>query len=79
MNYFIKNIADIHSSTGASLPTTLLTFASYRLDFLKYSKDEVRNLVSSLKPKSYSMDLIPLFILHEFLDDLLPLITAMCN
>jgi len=77
MEYFIKKIADIHNSTGTctSSPTTLLPI--HRLDCLKeYSKDEVKK---RLKPKSYSIDPIPTFILHEFLDDLLPFITGMCN
>ena len=80
IDYLVKKIEDIRSSTGQSPPTTnhpeaTIIFNSFRT----YSVDEVRKVVLSKPIKSFSLDPIPGSILREFLPDLLPRMTTMCN
>ena len=80
LDFFIKKVADIRKSTGCSDPTTRLPPSSSRFDcFRAYAVEEVRKLMMSTKPKSCSLDPIPTTILFEFMDDVLPFITSMCN
>ena len=80
LDFFIKKVADIRKSTGCSDPMTRLPPSSSKFEsFRTYTVDEVRRLMMSTKPKSCSLDPIPTSILFEFMDDLLPFITSMCN
>ena len=80
LDFFIKKVADIRKSTGSSDPMTRLPPSSSKFEsFRMYTVDEVRRLMMSTKPKSCSLDPIPTSILFEFMDDLLPFITSMCN
>ena len=80
LDYFIKKIRDIRESTGASPPTSRLPPASALLDnFKPYSTKEVREMILSTKTASCSLDPIPTYVLKEFLTDLLPYVTEMCN
>ena len=80
LEFFIKKVADIRKSTGCSDPMTRLPPSSSKFEsFRTYTVDELRKLMMSTKPKSCSLDPIPTSILFEFMDDLLPFITSMCN
>ena len=73
---FINEIRDIRESTGASPPTSQLPSASVFLDnFKPYTTKEVRKMILSTKSTSCSLDLIPTYVVKEFLTDLLPYIT----
>ena len=78
--YFIKKIRDIRESTGPSPPTSKLPPTSVLLDnFKPYSTKEVREMILSTKSTSCALDPIPTYVLKEFLTDLLPYVTEMCN
>ena len=47
--------------------------------FCLYSSDEIRKLIVASKTKSCALDPIPTGALKEFLDELLPIITHVCN
>ena len=47
--------------------------------FSLYSSDEVRNVIISMPDKSCSLDPLPMSVLKEFLPELLPILTEMCN
>ena len=80
LEYFTKKIADIRKSTGASPPTTRLPHSRVILDSFKlFTVDEVREVILSTKSKSCSLDPIPTAVLKEFLTELLPFVTEMCN
>jgi len=80
LNYFSEKIDNIRCSTGDVPATTKLPPSSESFDtFREYSEDEVRQIIGSTKPKSCSLDPIPTTILVEFISDLLPFVTAMCN
>ena len=80
LNYFSEKIDNIRRSTGGVPATTKLPPSSESFDtFREYSEDEVRQIINSTKPKSCSLDPIPTTILVEFISDLLPFVTAMCN
>ena len=80
LNYFSEKIDNIRRSTGGVPATTKLPPSSESFDtFREYSEDEVRQIISSTKPKSCSLDPIPTTILVECISDLLPFVTAMCN
>ena len=80
LDYFVKKIELIRKSTGNSLPTSALptpveTFSTFRT----YSIDEVQKIINSKPIKSCSQDPIPANIFRQFLPELLPFITGMCN
>jgi hypothetical protein len=78
--YFTEKIEKIRQSTGRVPATTKLPPSGESFDcFRGYTEDEVRRIIGSTKTKSCSLDPIPTFILKEFLVNLLPFITAMCN
>ena len=80
LDYFIKKINDIRQSTGSSPPSTMLPPSHNKLhSFHRYSGEEIRKLVVASKTKSCALDPVPTSILKEFLDELLPFITEMCN
>ena len=80
LDYFIKKINDIRQSTGSSPPSTMLPPSHNKLhSFYRYSSEEIRKLVVASKTKSCALDPVPTSILKEFLDELLPFITEMCN
>ena len=80
LDYFIKKIHDIRKSTGVSPQTSRLPPASVLLDnFKPYSTKEVREMILSTKSTSCALDPIPTYVLKEFLTDLLPYVTEMCN
>ena len=80
LDYFIKKIDDIRQSTGSSPASTKLPPSPNLLhSFCLYSSDEIRKLIAVSKTKSCALDPIPTGVLKEFLDELLPIITHMCN
>src|SRR6218665_1353768 len=80
LDYFIKKINDIRQSTGNSPPSTKLPPSTAVFERFKlYSPEEIRKQIQSTKSKSCSLDPIPTTILKEFLEELLPFVTEMCN
>ena len=82
MDYFVKKIETIRNSTvspaAASTrlpPATAAAIYSFRI----YDLEEVRRIITSTPSKSCSLDRIPTVILKEFLPELLPCITELCN
>ena len=59
------------SSTSAS--------CAERTGLRAYSADEIRSVIMSSPTKSCDLDPIPMFLLKQLVDDLVPFITAMCN
>jgi hypothetical protein len=80
MDYFVEKIEVIRGSTGQSPPTTTLPPSHVNMSiFSQYSEEEVRNIIASKPMKSCCLDPIPGHVLKEFLPELLPYLTAMCN
>ena len=80
MDYFIEKIESIRKSTGGSTASTRLPAATSTLSsFEEYSAEEIQKIIESSPTKSCSLDPVPTSILKEFLPELLPFITMMCN
>ena len=80
LDYFNEKVASVRNSTGHSAPTTVLPPATAVLDqFDEYSTEDVRDVIVSGTTKSCELDPIPTTILKQFLPELLPYLTAMCN
>ena len=81
MDYFVKKIETIRNSTASTaadstrLPPATAVFDSFRT----YNVEEVCRIITSAPSKSCSLDPIPTTILKEFLPELLPCITELCN
>ena len=80
LEYFEQKINNIRQSTGKSpastrLPPSVNSFDGFRF----YSSEEIRQLINTTKTKSCALDPIPTSILKEFLNELLPFVTEMCN
>ena len=77
LNYFTKKI---RRETGgplvfSELAPPGLTFDSFR----SYDVDEVRKIIATTASKSSCLDPIPTYILKQFISELTPYITEMCN
>src|SRR6218665_2437969 len=80
LDYFIKKINDIRQSTGNYPPSTKLPPSTAVFErFELYSPEEIRKQIQLTKSKSCSLDPIPTTILKEFLEELLPFVTEICN
>jgi len=80
LDYFIKKIKDIRQSTGNSPPSTKFPPSTAVFErFELYSPEEIRKQIQLTKSKSCSLDPIRTTILKEFLEELLPFVTEMCN
>ena len=80
IDYFFQKIETIRQSTGGGQPATNLPPPTVKFSgFRTLSPDEVRSIIISTKSKSCTLDPIPTNILREFLPELLPYITEMCN
>ena len=80
MDYFIEKIEIIRRSTGNSTPSSTLEPSPEQFStFKQYSMGEVEKLITSTPTKSCSLDPLPTSILKEFLPELLPFLTVLCN
>ena len=80
MDYFIEKIESIRKSTDGSKASTKLPAATSTLSsFEEYSAEDIQKIIESSPTKSCSLDPVPTSILKEFLPELLPFITMMCN
>ena len=73
-------IRSVCSATmGQPLPRILPTAITSLSNFRTCTEDEVREVIMCSPSKSCSLNPIPTTILKECIDDLLPILTAMCN
>ena len=80
MDYFIEKIESIRQSTSGSKASTRLPAATSTLcSFEEYSTEDIQKTIEFSPTKSCSVDPVPTSILKEFLPELLPFITMMCN
>lgn len=80
LDFFVQKIKTIRQSTGGTPPTTKLPHTNSDFSvFQQLTVDEVHWFISSSRSKSCSLDPIPTNILKEFLPELLPFISTMCN
>ena len=80
MDFFNKKIESVHQSTGGTPVQSSLPAATMFLDtFQTYTPDEIGKIILSAPSKSCQLDPLPTYILKEFLQELLPYITEMCN
>jgi len=78
--FFAKKIDDIRNDTAGLPPPPVISQAPSSLtSFRQYTEAEVRRIVMKSPIKSCSLDPVPTFILHEFIDLLLPYATRMVN
>ena len=80
MDFFNKKIESVRQSTGGTQVQSSLPAATMFLDtFQTYTPDEIGKIILSVPSKSCQLDPLPTYILKEFLQELLPYITEMCN
>ena len=78
--FFAKKIDDIRNDTAGMPPPPVISQAPSSLtSFRQYTEAEVRRIVTKSPIKSCSLDPVPTFLLHEFIDLLLPYVTRMVN
>jgi hypothetical protein len=76
---FDAKIRDIRQATAGS-PPPIHPPSDCRLSTIHpVSSAELRRVILSSPPKSCELDPIPTFLLQEFVDTLLPLLTTLCN
>ena len=79
-SFFARKIDDIRAATAGVPPApTAKQAASSLSSFRPCTPDEVRRIVMASPVKSCSLDAVPTFIVHEFVDVLLPYLTSMVN
>ena len=71
----IRNSTDSTTAASTRLPPATAVFDSFRT----YEVEKIRRIITSAPSKSCSLDPIPTTILKEFLPELLPCITELCN
>jgi len=78
--FFAKKIDDVRRST-AGLPSPLVqqVTTSSLTAFRECTSADVRRLIMKSPVKSCSLDPVPTFLVHEFVDILLPYLTTMVN
>ena len=80
MDCFVEKIEATRKSTGGSgVGTRLPEETSNLLCFAEYCAQDIREVIETSPTESCSQDSIPTSILKEFLPELLPFITRMCN
>ena len=79
-DFFKKKIDDIRSATSGLVPPPVTRRASSSLSsFQLFTEAAVRRIIMTSPTKSCSLDPVPTFLLREFIDLLLPYVTAMVN
>src|SRR6218665_2593212 len=76
---FKKKIADIRQDTSHSTPPVFHPTDCKLSTMNDVTSAELRCIILTSPPKSCELDPIPTFLLQEFVDDLLPFLTALCN
>jgi hypothetical protein len=76
---FEAKILDIRQATADSLPPDYPPSNCHLSTLNSVTSAELRRIILSSPPKSCELDPIPTFLLHEFIDILLPLLTTLCN
>jgi len=78
--YFTEKVATIRKSTELFDPPVLGPPSSASLTGFKvYSLDDIRALIASSPNKTSALDPIPTFLVKEYIQELSPFITLMCN
>jgi len=67
------------STTGSQVQTTLSPSPAVLNQFNACTTEEVMKTISASKPKTCELDPLPTDVLRQFLPELLPFITDMCN
>src|SRR5664279_117209 len=80
LDFFNAKIAAVRHSTGdlpvlSSLPPAAVSFT----EFETCTVDDVRSVIMCAPSKSCSLDPLPTNILKEYLPELLPFLTNLCN
>ena len=79
LKFFDEKVESVRSDTsGSSAPRESIAFTSIS-DFWACTEDMAQEIIMRSPSKSCSLDPIPTTILKECIDDLLPILTAMCN
>ena len=77
---FINKIEADRRSTSVGIPLSSLPSSTHVLDVFKpVSTDDMRNIITGSPCKSCALDPLPTSVLKEFLSELLPFITDLCN
>ena len=80
LEFFEGKIEGIRQSTGGSpVLSSLPDATSSFMDLQVFSMDEVKAVIMKAPAKSCSLDPIPTSVLKQFLPELLPFLTDMCN
>jgi len=78
--FFKKKIHDIRAATADTQPPPTCSQSPASLtEFMSCTEDEVRRIIKRSPIKSCTLDPVPTFLLHEFIDLLLPYVTSMVN
>ena len=79
-NFFDDKVDAVRPATGGGPRVTELPPAPAVLKlFSPYTIDKIRNVICGAPSKTCALDPIPSHVVKEFLTELLPFITDMCN
>ena len=76
---FSAKVQNIRDATAGSPPPAFPPTTSSLSDVNAVDREELRRIILAAAPKSCELDPLPTFLLKEYLDVLLPLLTALCN
>ena len=80
LDFFNKKVEAVREATGQGPAATFLPPATSTLiGFQPYAESDVAKVITAAPSKSCELDPIPTDILKQFLPELLPFITRMCN
>ena len=80
LEFFIKKIEAVRKSTGGGPAMTFLPPARATINcFQLYTEADMSRIITAAPSKSCDFDPLPTDILRQFLPELLPYITKMCN
>lgn len=80
LKFFVEKVETIRNSTGGSSANTFLPTAPVVLDkFEPYSAEDIAKVIKAAPSKSCCLDPLPTNIMKQFLPELLPFITQLCN
>ena len=79
MDYFQAKIKSVREDTSGSAPPEFPPTECRLSELRCVSSEELRHFILSSPPKSCELDPLPPFLVQEFLEDLLPFLTLLCN
>ena len=79
LDFLEEKVESVRRDTANSPRPTFGVANCVFSEFEPCSGDEIRRIIQSAPTKSCASDPAPTFIVKEFLDELLPLVTCMCN